>query len=150
MPWRCHISNFRSLGHQEPGQEHPYPPSLGWILRGQEVLDTQSEGRVCPGGVKLVFGLDKICLTIFRKNSGKIRKVAPSKAFDSHFHHSVGKDHLQQLYKCDQVASDTNQLLSHDLVLPWLAPAACCPRPVSSCITPTPFSNNILPHHTCL
>ena len=29
------------------------------------------------------------------------------------------------MYKCDQVASDTNQLLSHDLVLPRLAPVRC-------------------------
>ena len=50
MPWWCHISNFRSVGHQEHGQEHPYPPSLGWILGGQDVLNTHSVGRVSPPG----------------------------------------------------------------------------------------------------
>ena len=47
-PCRCHILNFKSLGQQELCQEHPYPPSPGWIVGGQDVLDTHSVGRVSP------------------------------------------------------------------------------------------------------
>ena len=31
-----------SLGYQEPSQEHPFQPSLSWILGGQMVPDTHS------------------------------------------------------------------------------------------------------------
>ena len=34
-----HVSNLRSLGYQEPCQEHPYPPSQGWILGALMVPD---------------------------------------------------------------------------------------------------------------
>ena len=37
-----------TLGHHLPCQEEPYPPSPGWILEGQDVLDKHSVGRVSP------------------------------------------------------------------------------------------------------
>ena len=53
MAWRCHISNFRSVGHQEPGQEHPYPPSQGWILGGQEVEYALEVSNWCLGLINM-------------------------------------------------------------------------------------------------
>ena len=50
MTWWCHISNFQSLGRQEPCQEHPYPPSPGWILGGHVAPDALSGGSWWPGG----------------------------------------------------------------------------------------------------
>ena len=32
MLWRCTISNFFEIGHQEPHQDDPCPPSWSWIL----------------------------------------------------------------------------------------------------------------------
>ena len=34
-PWTSCISNFIEIGHQEPRQDDPRPPSWSWILDGQ-------------------------------------------------------------------------------------------------------------------
>ena len=51
MSWGCNVSSFRSLGCQERCQEHPYPPSQGWILGGHMVPDAHYVDILCPGGV---------------------------------------------------------------------------------------------------
>ena len=33
-PWKSCISNFIKIGHQEPHQDDPCPPSWSWILDG--------------------------------------------------------------------------------------------------------------------
>ena len=42
--------NFKSLGHQELCQKHPYQPSPGWILGEKDAFNTHSVVRVSPGG----------------------------------------------------------------------------------------------------
>ena len=49
MSLKCQVTNFRSLGCQEPCQEHSYQSSSGWILGGHMVPDAQSGDRLCPG-----------------------------------------------------------------------------------------------------
>ena len=55
MAWRCHVSIFSILGHQEAHQEPPYSPSPGWILGGQMVLDALSGGWGWPGDAMFQF-----------------------------------------------------------------------------------------------
>ena len=38
MSWRSCVSNFVKIGHQEPRQDWPRPPSWSWILKGWGLL----------------------------------------------------------------------------------------------------------------
>ena len=51
-PWGFEsvLVKFDTTGHQKHYQEDPCPPSPGWILGGQDVLDTHSVGRVSSRG----------------------------------------------------------------------------------------------------
>ena len=52
MLWRCYVSNFMEIGHQEPCQDDPCPPSLSWSQEWWMGLELVRIHQICHGDAK--------------------------------------------------------------------------------------------------